>query len=99
MHLGRCKQTENWPDRRESSKALALVELTFGNLNIARRVVVDDYDACYIVGQVPVRNDYLVSNVFLDHQSDFNFVVQKTHTSRLDHCAVGRHDTDRRLRE
>src|SRR5208337_4263188 len=99
MHLDRCKQTENWPNRRKSPKALSLIELSFRYLNIARRVIVDDDDACYEVGQILFVNADILGYVPLDHQSDFNFVIQKTHTSRLDHCAVGRHDTDRRLRE
>ena len=87
LHLGevaRFQQAEVRPHGAEGPVALALVELHLGDLDIARRIIVDDDKAGDELMQVGVGHGDFGRDVALDDEAKLDLVVEKTNVPRLD---------------
>ena len=90
-HSALVEQQQHGPDRAKGAVALALVELDLGQLDVARRDVVDDgYAGQEIAEVLPGRPSTGAVDVTADHQPKLDLVVEQPDMGGADDVVVAR---------
>jgi len=88
-HVPGPKHAEVGTDGAERAEALAFVELRLRNLDVARRVVVDDHGAGHEVVEVGVGHRGRRGDLTPEYEPELDLVVEEPYAARTDDVAVG----------